>query len=187
MIGRYKALIVTLMLIISALLIQLTYSRIMTPPIRQAVTVIDDKYEAVRIRNNPVISDTKVIHFVEDVIAECFSLTALNATSKSDYCRDTYFSRNAGAVYKAEFADLKQLQLSSSDGSFYAALTKPPIVVATPDTKRKRFYYALYAEIITTTVMRTSRPSENKTVRLFVRPTFSAKNPAMLEIIGVLL
>ncbi|MDN3661064.1 hypothetical protein [Vibrio agarivorans] len=187
MIGRYKAFLVTFLLMCCAALIHFTYIRIMTPPIRQAVTEVEDTYQQVRVRNNPVISDTKVIRFVEDVVAECFSLTALNATSKSDYCQEQYFSSNAGVVYKAQFATPKQIQLNNNDGSFYTTLIKPPIVVSTPDPKRNRLYYALYAEIMTTTVMRTRRPSENRVVRLFVRPTLNAKNPEMMEIIGVLL
>ena len=181
-----KSIIVCVLLFVSIGLSIATHMMIHAKPQREAyVRNSNQKYNKLELRQNPVSTDAKVIEFVIDVVAECFSLTALNATTKSNYCQDTYFGRNAGLVYKHQFADAKAVELSNNDGSYYTVAAKPPIIISTPNIRANRLYYGVYVPLITTTALRIDRPSEQRHMRLWVRPTLNAKNPKMYEIIGV--
>ncbi|HFQ5318230.1 TPA: hypothetical protein ACGUXP_003577 [Vibrio vulnificus] len=180
-----KSYLVTFMLFVSFGLTFSTHTQIAAEPSRTALIKRDGKHERLYVRKSTVTTDAKVIEFVTDVIAECFSLTAVNAKAKSQYCQEMYFGRNAGIVYKQQFADKKAIVLSSNDASYYTVAAKPPIILATPDVKANRLFYALYVPVMTTTVLRNELPSGVRHMRLWVKPSLNAKNPKMYEIIGV--
>lgn len=177
-----KAPLIGLLIILIGFLSVSTHSVIEAKPNRQAVIKEEGKYTQLRLTPYQIVTDTKAIDFVTDVVSECFSLTAINAVSKSDYCADRYFHSNAATVYKTRFVNSLIPTLEANDASYYSVAERTPIIVSTPANGKP--YYVIYAPVLSTTVLRTRRPAERTNLRMWVQPTTSANNPRMYQIIG---
>ncbi|MEI8659213.1 DotI/IcmL/TraM family protein [Vibrio sp. Hal054] len=178
-----QSLITRILIIVNMLIVGLIAYSVNKQPERQAIYQEDGKIKSVRIRDLASITDTKLLTFTNDVVATCFSLTQVNAESKSAYCADTYFSRNPAFIYRQKYADPIKDELVENDQTIYAAMPTAPVILQRPTQKRQ--YYTVFTIVKLTRVGRTQRTTQSKYMRLFIMPTQKSVSPYQFEIVGI--
>ncbi|MCC2524967.1 hypothetical protein [Vibrio coralliilyticus] len=179
-----QSIIVIACILVMALLVTNLSTSVSTPPTREAYIKSGDQWKKLKIHSVAALSDAKLINFAERVIITCFSLTPLNYVSKSEFCRNQYFSYNAGLVYQRKYAEIVGRQISEDEGTRYATGARKPVIVA-PWEKNNYQYYVLVFPIKLTNVLRTSRVPESRLVQLWITPLQKSNNPFQFEIIGI--
>ncbi|MBY7854260.1 hypothetical protein KW429_11190 [Vibrio fluvialis] len=181
----HLALILTLTMIVTTLFIS---SYVEQSPQREAYVNSGDEAEPrwIPLKTKPTVAltDNKLINWIDELLAKCFSLTQLNIDSKSAYCQNRYFVTSAGAAY-ATYVDRVRTTLKSEAANQYVALPNAPLVVQSPSVSKRRFYYTVYATMMVTTVERKEITPRIENITLYVKPSRTTNSESNFVITGI--
>ncbi|MDE5179033.1 hypothetical protein [Vibrio fluvialis] len=179
------AIFLTVVMMITTLFIS---SYVEQSPQRQAYSnqgsSSDPKWVPLPTKPAVALTDNKLINWIDETLAKCFSLTQLNIDNKSAYCQHRYFVTSAGAAY-ATYVDRVRETLTSEAANQYVALPYAPLIVQSPSVEKQRFYYTVYATMVVTTVERKSITPRIENITLYVKPSRTTNYEGNFVITGI--